>query len=189
MKNKFAICLLAVAALASSAAAAPITFTVSMLGAGTLNGVNFTATNVSFTFTSDTSAITTAGAGIFTTPLGIPGTFDIQGFASGIVTEAGLHVFDNQNTSRGGFSAGSGDFINIPDAVFGAYDLQSNFTSPGDTPNFLDPTGYATDGGQLIVTSARNAVLSAVVTPEPGTFAFLGGGIALMVAGYRRRTR
>lgn len=190
MKSKLVVCLLALAALAGTAAAAPITFTISMLGAGTLNGVNFTATTVSFTFTSDTAAIVTAGAGIFVTPPDIPGTYSILGVASGNITEPGLHVYDNNGATDAGFSANVGDFIQMIDAAFGGYDLQSNFTSPVVTsPSLTAAGGYSTDGGQLILTSARSGVFSAVVTPEPGTFAFLGGGLALMVAAYRRRKR
>lgn len=190
MQSKFIVGLFAVMALAGSAAADPITFTVSMLGAGTLNGVNFTATTVTFSFTSDTAAITTAGPGVFVTPNDIAGTFNILGVSSGNITEPGLHVYDNNGASDAGFSASAGDFIQISDPSFGIYNLQSNFTSPVvTTPNLTDPSGYSTDGGQLILTSARSATFSALVTPEPGTFAFLGGGLALMFAAYRQRTR
>jgi hypothetical protein len=129
----------------------------------------------------------TAGAGVFVTPNGTPGTFLISGFASGTFTEPLIHVFDNQNTITAGIGAGPGDFIDMVDAGFGSYNLQSAFTSATIlSPGLDNSPSYSTSGGALIVTSARNAVLTATLVPEPGTFAMLGGGLLVLVGARRR---
>ena len=181
MFRKAIFAVFGLAAVLQVASASPIQYTFSFLGAGSLNGVGFTARNVTFSFTSDTSLIGQISSNVFATPAGAPGTFNLAGLASGKITESVL-VFDNQNVPDAGFylTAVPMDFFDIIDPAYGPYDLKSP-TGPINTPavSALYPNGVATDGGQLIITSARSMVFTAAApgVPEPASLSLFAAGL------------
>jgi PEP-CTERM motif len=161
------------------ATAAPIQYTFTFLGAGTLNGSNFTATTVTLGFSSDTSLISQPVSGVFLTPSGIPATYALAGLSSGTITDS-VEVFDNQNASDAGFylTAAMMDFFDNSNAAYATYDLQSPIGPINTlTPTLVNSTGVGTNNGQLVITSARNVNFTATITggvPEPSTYWLIG---------------
>jgi PEP-CTERM motif len=185
-KSMFACLVLAGSMVAG---AAPIDYTISFLGAGTLDGNNFTARTVTFGFTSDTTQIMDLGGGIFVTPDGIPATYDLAGFSTGTLTS--LHLFDNETTQLFGINP-STDFLDLGNAAYATYDLTTAI-GPISTASadFLDANGIATNNGQLIITSARDFTVTAELAevPEPSTFPLIVAGLALLGLGRKFGSR
>jgi hypothetical protein len=145
--------------------AAPVHYTVSLLGAGTLGGTAFTATTVTLEFDSDTRQIIDLGDGTFVTPNGIPGTYNIAGFSSGIITSS-LHLFVDQ-TSCPDAVAGINpdpDFLSFGNPAYATYDLTTSIGPVNSTcANYLNRSGLATNNGQLVLSSVRDINFTATV--------------------------
>jgi PEP-CTERM motif len=171
------------------ASATPIDYTISFLGAGTLDGNDFTARTVTFGFTSDTTQIMDLGGGIFVTPDGIPATYDLAGLSSGTLTS--LHLFDNQTVQAFGINPGL-DFLDLGDAAYATYDLTTAI-GPISTSSlqFLDEFGIVTNNGQLVITSAQDFTVTAELAevPEPSTFPLIVAGLALLGLGRKFGSR
>jgi PEP-CTERM motif len=180
MLRKTIVGVVCLAASLTVASATPIQYTFSFTGAGTLAGNNFTARTVTFGFSSDTTQVSSS-SGLFETPNGTPGTYSLAGLSSGSIT-SNVFVYDNQNVPDAGFYvSGSADFFDNLTLAYGTYDLKSAIGPITTvTPAALNASGVATDGGQLIITSARDLSFTATVgssTPEPASYSLIGLGM------------
>src|SRR6185436_5100761 len=142
---------------AASSIAAPIAYTLSGTASGYLNGVPFT--NAAFTTTGigDSSAATQLFPGTWCNEI-VSVTFAIGGIGSGTVTQP-MHVHSSGNAGgafgfgRGTCVASSQDWIDVTDASFAAYhlDTAAGPTTPTSTLTQGYPTfpGISTTGGSL----------------------------------------
>jgi hypothetical protein len=81
-------------ALASMTFAAPITFTFSGTGSGTVNGVPFTDADYTITLLGDTTAITNPSSGLF--QLETIAAINIAGVGTATITDP-VEIFDNHD--------------------------------------------------------------------------------------------
>lgn len=202
MKRRFLLAVALLLALsiggAANLRADLITFTFTGIGNGTLGASAFTDALFTIVATGDTATRETVAPGIFDIePLAV--TIDIAGLGLFNVTSAS-RVFVNQNVLAVGWSrAGNGgsDIYNLsPIASLSTYDLLTSFGPVNDATPFFSQFNSSfgvitTNGGNLAVTSARNATFQAVVQntaiPEPGTISLLGLGLAGVALAIRRK--
>ena len=164
-----------------AAVAGPITFTETQSGIGTFNGTPFNNALVTIVLTGDTSGVTNPVPGV----LNLPGTMTITvaGIGSGTLTDAGV-VFVNMSGAVGMEDLTiPADILDTHNAGFLGYGLTTSIgpfsSGPGGNPADTFPTTF----GDFVLSSSGNpdhqATFSAVTgTPEPGTLALLGAGIA-----------
>jgi hypothetical protein len=179
------------ALLAVGAMAAPIDFTYTGSGSGTLNGIAFGVSNFSFTGTYDTEYIFRPPNNAYAAPLDFA-SITIDGVGSFTITTF-LYLYVNNNTMRVGLTTGFGDVYRSVAPVFGTWVLDSAIGPVNGSGELLfqhNNQQLMTTGGVLIFddatpTSTFTATLAGSATPEPTSFAL--AGLGLFAAGLLRR--
>ena len=173
----------------------PLTVIFHGIGSGTLGSETFTSSAFTFTFTSDTSLLTTqlAWPNDISTPEGTPASFTIDAIGSGSLTD-GQAVFVNPTTDDVGIWIFSPpDFLTLGNSAFAIYDLSTNLGPINGTPSatsaFL-PTSIG-NNELLSFTSVSNLTFTAAVgahsVPEPSTLGMVGLALGCLVVGKARR--
>ncbi len=172
----------------SPGSAIPIEYTFSGSGSGTVGATPFSAVNFEIIALADTTNVVSIFTGIFMVQAA-SASVQLQGIGTATVTE-GTGVFSNTgNCSNGpscvGFSRFTGstttsDLLDLSNAAFAGYNLQSSFA-----PVF-DPTPFAvnqfanlsTSLGSLSFSSAQDVTFEASTelapVPEPSTLLLFG---------------
>lgn len=184
MRTRLFLSLAALVSSAGMAHAGTITYTISALLAGSLNGVSFHDDPSTLTMTADTSGVT-GGAGFFT----IVGTvqLNVSGIGSGTFTDV-MEVFDNQSFPAVGFGDAtlSMSVFDVIDPAFATYDLTTAIGPITNTPFANWGQSFPTTAGAFIITDSNNPTFTAV-TPEPMSFGLLGLGLAAIAGAARLR--
>ncbi len=177
---------------ASAVHADTITFTDTAIMSGSLNGVSFTNALVTFTVVGDTANSSNGGAG---TTFRLPGvtTVSVAGIGSDILSDASTGAVVNQALGVAGisdFTTHIGLTFVVNPGAFGTYTLTSSIgpiTGLGEVSIF----DFATENGSLDLTGiSGNATFTAVQnTPEPGSMALLGMGLAGMLGMLKKKAR
>jgi len=181
---------------ASAAMATPITFTISAYGSGTLNGVSFTDSLITYTQVTDTTLIASNcfAAGIYCAPSSTSNTVTI-GSSTYTLTDS-TAFGDNTSLSLAGISdiTASYDILDESDGAFSTYNLQSALgpISGGlifTTGTITEPTS----GGTLDVTYEADVLFTATTgsssVPEPGSLGLMLAGALILHAGRFRVVR
>jgi PEP-CTERM motif len=177
--------ILALAALAllicgaSAVHADTITITETATMSGSLDGVSFTNALVTFTVVADPANSSNGGAG---TTFRLPGvtTVTVAGITD-TLSDASTGAVVNQGSGLAGisdFTTHIGLLFTIDPAAFDTYTLMSSI-GPVSGNSEVSIFDFATDNGSLDLSSAGQATFTAVeTTPEPGTIAMFGIGLA-----------
>jgi hypothetical protein len=175
--------------LAGPAGAVPVLYTESVIGSGSLDGINYNDADVVITGKGDTANITIPHAGAFkNAPL--TGTVTVTGIGTDMFSVP-LEI-EVQGHSVVGFalSTNGSIILTTTTSAIGSYALDSTFgpvfsSSPtGGTPNA--GTLWATTGGGLYLTADGTRTFQAFA-PEPASIVLLGGALSGLIA-VRRRT-
>jgi hypothetical protein len=165
-------------ALAGSALASPITFTISTSASGTLGGTAFSDNTITFTQVTDTSLIANCGGpGIMCSPIGPGNTVTISGLGTYTINDE-TYFYDNSSVSGAGFTDAGGDVLDEVDPAFATYLLQTAIGPIFDTQVLNSYTGMSTTGGILSYTgNSLDATFTAVTgsssAPEPGSLGLI----------------
>lgn len=171
--------------------AAPITYTFSGTGTGTLGTTSFTDASFVATLTSDTANVAFVPALSALGILGLPADIEIAGVGSLNFTGTAFIFTGGQVVGFGednaGFPSPPGNLIQIDNANVSGYNLASNFTTSGANGILSQFQNAATSGGSLSFSSMSTVTfVSALSTPEPSTFVILGAGLAILA--WRKRS-
>ncbi len=179
----------ALSTLPVAANAAPISFTETVTGSGTLAGAAFTNQLVTLMGTGNTANIMMSGGVYFLTLTSA--TLKVGGGSTGTFTDP-IEVFDNQGVSVAGFEDTlSADILDTSSAVFSTYALQGAVTGSGSAA-INSGLSFGTSLGAFNLASTSGAsTFSAIpaastVTPEPSTMTLVGSGM-IGLAGLARR--
>jgi hypothetical protein len=184
--------LLLIASAMEESEAAPITFTESTVGSGSLGGVQYANALVTFNATADTSQV--VGPAPFFTVHPTTLTVTVAGLGSGTFTSSRTDVFDNQTFVNGSITgiAGIGDLnlgataLGTSNTGFQTYALMSSI-GPLSGPNFIRPDiTFTTTAGAFALTSAGTATFQANTgsVPEPSSLCLCGiaGAIGVIIS-------
>ncbi len=191
--------------LAPLAPCETLTLTFSGVGSGSLGSDAFTGSAFAFTFSSDTSSLTTPPccSNDISTPAGTPATFTIDSLnKSGSLTgDQAVFVNDKEN-DVGIWYYVPPDFITLGNYSFGTYKLSSDIGPISGTPSALSETFPTSLNGELLsLTSVSTLNFTANIgsgssggggvgnVPEPSTLTMAGLALGcLFLAKWRRKT-
>lgn len=176
----------------SFAAAAPITFTHSGTGSGSIGATNFTNADFVITATGDTNGRVAFSSGFFINHLSAQ--IGIGGVGVFTFTTA-TRTFVNDDSNIVGFSRtgifGADLFSGPIDAAFDGWDMLSSIGPIVGTGNLLQwsLSPVETSGGTLLFDSGSSGATfqATVAVPEPGTLALLGLSVAGLAFTRRRK--
>ena len=178
------------------AQAAPITYTFTGTGSGSLGSTSFTNANFVVSLVADTANIDTTTFGPSTPSVLVTSSMiSITGLSPATITEQ-LRVFNNKSSQIAGFTATSGfDRYDVSSSALSNYNLDTNFGPITGDLLGSDLIDLATNSGTLNLTASNptstfQAVTNAAAAPEPGTLPLVGMGIVSglgVVRGVRRR--
>ena len=183
--------------LAAPAQAAPITFTYSGEGWGSLDGTAFGTTGFTITATGDTDDRQGSSAdGVFTLDH-LTASITIDGLGS-FTFLSPTRSYVNMQAGAAGFSYGTGhDLFSVYDARFSGWDMLTSVEFAAASGGHLlqwDHMPVETTGGVLYFRDSwPSAAFGAVVgsgetpVPEPLTLTLVGLGLAGVGAAMRRR--
>jgi hypothetical protein len=171
MKHIFIVSIVS-AALCWTAAASPVTYTLSGTGTGSLGADPFSDASFSITATADTSSITES-LGVFFLSDSIATLF-VSGVGTATFTVPTMMV-DN-TAGAAGISAPNQNMTILANysPAFSSYDLSSSLAPVSGTPAFNPGTGFATTVGDFTLSSVSSVIFQAEVVPEPSAFPLLG---------------
>jgi hypothetical protein len=190
--NRLALLGLVATALAT---AGPITITFNGTGSGSLGASTFTGADFTFTFTSDTAALISPPPCCLpdtSTPSGTTAAYSIVGIGSGFFTQDQAVFTNPMELTAGIWHYNDGDWLTIGSGSFdNSFHLASNLGPVSGITSNLGST-FSTTGGTLALTNVSALTFTETVSavgavPEPSTLAFLGLGLAGIVAGRLRR--
>ncbi len=169
--------------------AAPISFTETVTGSGTLAGTAFTNQLITLMGTADTSNIMSSGNVFF---LNLSSATVMVGSGSAGTFTDTIEVFDNQDVGGAGFEdTASGDVLDTTSSAFSTYALQGAVTGTGPATINSGLIFGTSLGAFHLSSTSGNATFSATpsaatVTPEPSTMTLVGSGM-IGLAGLARR--
>jgi PEP-CTERM motif len=187
-RTHFGVVALALLMGARIASAATITFTESTIATGSLGASSFVGSLVTLTATGDTSSVlsgTTSELFVAAVSINVAllgETASLTGTADVFSCRASLNACAFSPTA--GITDDSGVVADILDTVSGAFSTYDLTTSigPVTVSSLINPPhSFGTELGLFQISSAGNATFTATLetaTPEPGTAAFLGLGLA-----------
>jgi len=172
---------------------APITYTLSGVGSGSLGGVSFSNSAFTITAFADTSDVTHFLAPVFRVTNSAT-TISISGVGSGtLLTNSVTLDFQNPNPSE----ASAGIFLyyqgprllSVFNSAFQTYELNTSFAShsgnSGIQPAFIFPT----TAGDFSLSAVSSASFAASVVPEPPASILLSIPAILVCAFWSKRSR
>lgn len=183
--------LLLLAALTAIPASADtlLTYTETVTTSGTLDGSAFTNQLVTITLTGDANGVMNFGSELLSTG---PASVTVAHVGSDTFTDS-MAVLEVPLNQTGGISdrSISDDVLDTINSAFASYALNTTVgplsgTSNSDTDKNGSPIPFPTAGGTLILNGPFDVdhpstftATAAAGTPEPGTLAMFGAGIAL----------
>lgn len=155
---------MAFAAFGVSALAAPITYTISGAGTGTVGATAFTNAAYTISVVGDTTAIT--GGPVFSNV--VTGTMTIAGIGTATISEP-IRVFNNQTNTAFGVGRPSADLLDVFDPVFATYALATNLGPiAGLTPQTLGQfTNLASTLGAITMPTSGPVTMQATTSAVP----------------------
>jgi hypothetical protein len=154
--------------------AAPITYTIGGIASGSLNSVAFSSKAFTISVVADTTAVYLSSATISRVP-DTQSTFSISSVGAGTFSDANLGFFVNRTNGAAGFqSAFSSDYLDVSNAIFSTYDLQTAVSTTAVT--FLySSMNQPTSAGTLVMTSGTysSMTFTAALVPEPASSTLL----------------
>jgi hypothetical protein len=161
--NKLVLCLTGMLFLAGNGPAAPITYTFSATGSGSLGGNLFSNSFFQITAAADTSQIYSTSPGIFRVT---------DSLATVVVPDVGTATFaittmnvDNQNLSSVGFSDPGQNLaiLFVENPVFVSYDLSTAMGPVSGPPIFNEGAQFLTSSGNFSLDEVSTATFEASV--------------------------
>jgi len=176
--------------IVASAFAAPISYTFTGTGTGSIGTDPFTNAAFVVTINADTSQVAYQPLLTSYGILNLAGTIGISGIGTANFTDP-LFFFGGHGSADVGFGYfGPGNLIDVLNAAASTYDLVSNFTFTGPNGNLNQFVGAATNMGALTYTSMSDVTFTAVAgVPEPGCALLAVAGLAVVVLRRRRLNR
>jgi uncharacterized protein (TIGR03437 family) len=160
--------------LAAVGTAAPITFTLTGTGSGSLGGKFFNSASFSFTLNADTNTLMPPSCcpGDIDTKSGTPNTFAIAGFSAGTIMDNQVIWTDTQGTV-GLAHFNDGDMIDLFSTTLSGFGLSGNIGPVTGTPSFVgacpgnDCATFNTSLGTLMFNSVSTVTFTATVVTAP----------------------
>jgi len=154
----------AFAAFGVSALAAPITYTISGTGTGTVGATPFTSAAYTISVVGDTTAIT--GGPTYSNV--VTGTMTIAGIGTATISEP-IRVFNNQTNTAFGVGRPSADLLDVVDPAFATYALATSLGPiSGLTPFALNQfTSLASSLGAITMPTSGPVTFQATTGAAP----------------------
>ncbi len=170
---------LALFAGAGHARADAIAYTESVIGSGSLDGQDFTDSQVTLTFTADPSTVYEP---IFQIWVADATSATVQVGSMSDTLAGPYHLFDYQPGPSVGLASGTAaspgpDILDTDDPAFSSYNLQTTI-GPITDSGAITGNAFATDSGFFQLTSISGDVtLTAASAPEPAAIFLMGFGL------------
>jgi hypothetical protein len=161
--------LFGLAGMVVPALAAPITYTVTAIGTGSLGGSSFTNAAVTVTLTGDTAGVTHPFGSTFNN-FG-PATVNVAGIGTGTFTNS-MIVFCSQTGGPGGIGAAGIednvlflDILDTANAAFASYECATAIGPVTGPALFNGGSAFPTSLGDFILTDVGNSTFTAALGP------------------------
>jgi hypothetical protein len=180
-----ALAIAATFAAAAPSLANPITYTETVTGSGSINGLGFHDATVTLTLNGNTADV---AKGTFSLIFG-SATVNVGGAESATISGS-TEVFDDQISGIAGFKDGvppvNVDILDTSAAAFSTYDLTTSIGPISGTAAFNSMTMFPTTNGHNFIldsisgsaTFTATTGVAAAATPEPMSLLLLAAGLA-----------